>query len=180
MSRHCLLLLLPLAALAGCGEPIADDHFSNNSVDGGAGPAAADVTTTVAVPVRVGDYGLGLDACPWAGTTRRIEPGAGLPVRAAPSDTGAEAGSVPAGASFFVCARSLDQKWLGIVYDEGGALAARCGVASPVAARAYRGPCRSGWVSSAFVKMIAGDLPAPANRTDPEPVPGNGSAADVR
>jgi hypothetical protein len=84
---------------------------------------------------------------------------------------------VAAGARFYVCARSLDQKWFGIVHDESGALAPRCGVSDPVAAtRAYDGPCRSGWVSSAFVKLIAGDdRPVPANQP-PEKAPENAPA----
>ena len=41
-----------------------------------------------------------------------------------------------AGASFFICARSHDQRWFGIVYDEGGTASERCGVAAPIAAAA--------------------------------------------
>ena len=163
-------LLSLTALLAGCGEPVSDNHFANSAVGAQEGPA--DAVRTEALPVRIGEYGVNFDACPWAGTTRRIEPGATLPVRAAPFETGAEAGTVAAGARFFVCARSLDQKWFGIVHDESGALAPRCGVSDPIAAtRAYDGPCRSGWVSSAFVKLIAGnDGPASENQPS-EPLP---------
>jgi hypothetical protein len=46
---------------------------------------------------------------------------------------------------------------MGIVYEEAGTLSPTCGVSSPVTSRRdYDGPCRSGWVSSAFVKLIAG------------------------
>ena len=84
-------------------------------------------------------------------------------MRSAPFESADESGNVPSAARFFICTRSLDQKWFGIVFDEGGALAERCGVSEPVVRRRdYEGPCRSGWVQSAFVKVIAGEKPAPA------------------
>jgi hypothetical protein len=66
------------------------------------------------------------------------------------------------GGRFFVCSRSLDQKWFGIVYDDSLELKPACGVSEPVPTRqAYPGPCKSGWVSSPFVKLIAGDESLP-------------------
>jgi hypothetical protein len=86
-----------------------------------------------------------------------LDAGERLTVRSAPFENSAESGAVPAGARFFICSRSHDQRWLGVVYDESGALAPACGVSRPAASRrAYEGPCRSGWVSSALVKQIAG------------------------
>jgi hypothetical protein len=153
--------------LAGCGEPVKDGRNA-------AAPAednVADAVTTGTAAVRIGDLGPSFKACAADGTTRNIETGKSLPVRAAPFDTGAQTGAIPAGGRFFVCSRSLDQKWFGIVYDEAGGLAPACGVSDPVTTPgAYDGPCRSGWVSSAFVKLIAGlDQPPPANQ--PAPVP---------
>ena len=162
--------LLALVALAGCGEPVSDNHFANSSLQSTAVEPAVEVDPKAPWPVRVGEYGLNFDACPWIGTTRRAEPGTALAVRGSPFDSGAETGKVAADARFYVCSRSLDQKWFGIVYDESGGLAPRCGVGDPIASkRSYEGPCRSGWVSSAFVKLIAGnDRPA----TPVEPTPG--------
>lgn len=145
-----------LLLLAGCGEGVKDDHFAN---DVQAERVESAPVQTESAPVRVGELGPNFDACAAAGTTRHLDVAAGdkLPVRAAPFDTAAEAGAVAAGARFFVCTRSHDQRWLGIVYDESGALSPGCGVSRPLnARRAYEGPCRSGWVSSAFVKLIAG------------------------
>jgi hypothetical protein len=160
MRRAFLILILGLAA---CGEAVRDDHFAN-SVDTGAEPAAPVVPG--AVPVRIGELGASFDACGTAATTRHLEAGKQLPVRAAPYEAAAEAGGIAAGSRFFVCTRSHDQRWMGVVYDESGTLAAGCGVSSPVTSRRdYDGPCRSGWVSSAFVKLIAGEsAAAPANR----------------
>jgi hypothetical protein len=162
MHRPTLLALFAaMLAVAGCGEPVADDHFAN---DVQARREAAPAPVTPAVPVKVGELGPNFDACAAIGTTRNLEAGGRLPVRSAPFDNAQETGAVAAGARFFVCTRSHDQKWFGIVFDESGALSPACGVAAPLTARrAYEGPCRSGWVATPFVKLIAGlDLPPPA------------------
>jgi hypothetical protein len=151
--KHASLLLL--IALAACGgEPIATEN-----VTGGPPSARADAAPIApgAVPVRIGELGPNFAACSAAGTSRHVGAGEGLPVRAAPFETVAASGSIPAAAHFFVCTRSHDQRWFGVVYEEGGTLSPACGVSSPIASRRnYEGPCRSGWVSSAFVKVIAG------------------------
>jgi hypothetical protein len=148
------LLILPLAALAGCGEPVEDDHFANSIDIERAEPVPVTVDS---VPVRIGELGASFAACSAAGTTRHLAVGATLPVRAAPFEAAEEMGSIPAGTRFFVCTRSHDQDWMGVVFHENGALDPSCGVSGPVAARqAYTGPCDSGWVSSALVKLVAG------------------------
>ncbi|HEV2747233.1 MAG TPA: hypothetical protein VGW34_08045 [Allosphingosinicella sp.] len=150
--RHDSLAAL-LLALAGCGEPVEDDHFARDVRE--ARPASAAVATD-AVAVRIGELGPNFAACSAAGTPRNLAQGAALPVRSAPFDTAVEVGRIAAGSRFFVCTRSHDQRWLGVVHDAGGALEPRCGVSSPVVSRlAYAGPCRSGWVPAAFVKLVA-------------------------
>ncbi|HEY0413264.1 MAG TPA: hypothetical protein VGD66_08980 [Allosphingosinicella sp.] len=147
-------LLLGVLCLAACGEPVP------NGNSGGDNAGAPDVVTAEPVPVRIGELGPNFQACAAAGTTRHLEAGQTLPVRSAPFDNAAPTGAIPAGRQFFICARSLDQKWFGIVYDPAGALSERCGVSDPVSLRRdYDGPCASGWIASAFVKMIAGDDP---------------------
>lgn len=151
--------LLPLAVfipLAGCGEAVKDDHFANDVRTERTEPAPV---RPAAVPVRIGELGPSFNACNSAGTSRNLDPAAGdlLQVRAAPSDAAGETSAIPASARFFICTRSHDQRWLGIVFEESGALSPGCGVSRPVAARRpYEGPCLSGWVASAFVKQIAG------------------------
>lgn len=151
------ILFLSLV-LASCGEAVRDDHFTN-AVDPAASAPAAEATTEVPpLPVRVGEMGSSFAACTTAGTTRQVDAGGALPVRAAPFDRAAQSGAVAAAGRFFICSRSIDQRWFGIVWDEAAdGLAARCGVSSPLPGRQnYTGPCRSGWVQSAFVKVIAG------------------------
>jgi hypothetical protein len=150
--KHASFLLV--LALAGCGEAVRDDHFANEVRMERVEPAPVQPG---AVAVRIGELGPSFAACGAAGTTRNLAPDDRLPVRTAPFDTSADSGTIPAGARFFICSRSHDQRWLGVVYEESGALSPACGVSRPVASRrGYEGPCRSGWVSSAFVKQIAG------------------------
>jgi hypothetical protein len=159
------LFLLPVL-LAGCGQSVPADGPSGNGQAREERPA--DPTLPSAVPVRVGELGPSFAACPAAGTTRHLAAGTTLAVRAAPYENGAEAGAIAAGSRFFVCTRSMDQKWLGIVFHDSGGLDASCGVSSPLPRRrAYEGPCRAGWVSSASVRLIAGlDQPSPPNQVD--------------
>jgi hypothetical protein len=150
--------LLPLVCLlaAACGEGVRDDHFANRVEVDRTEPASLQPP---AVPVRIGELGANFAACNAAGTTRNLGPASGdrLEVRAAPFDASATNGAIPANARFFICTRSHDQRWLGVVFDEAGTLAEGCGVSRPAPTRRnYEGPCRSGWVSAAFVKQIAG------------------------
>ena len=141
---------------AACGEAVKDDHFSQDLNQQGA-PAPPPASVPDAVPVRIGEMGANFDACGTAGTTRHLDAGATLAVRTAPFEAAAEIGRMPAGARFFICGRSHDQRWLGVIYNDQGSLGPECGVSSPVTSRRdYGGPCRSGWVPSAFVKLIAG------------------------
>lgn len=156
MRRAFLLSTLLMFALAGCGEAVKDDHFAKELKTERVAPDPANPGT---VPVRIGELGANFNACNAAGTSRHLDAAAGerLPVRAAPYEVAAETGAIAAGARFFICSRSHDQRWLGVVYEDAGTLAPTCGVSRPVSARRnYEGPCRSGWVAAAFVKQIAG------------------------
>lgn len=152
MRRFTFLVLLSLAACGG--EPVVTENVT------GGPPAERTDTAPIApdaVPVRIGELGPNFAACSAAGTSRHVEAGEGLQVRASPFETAGTSGSIPAGARFFVCTRSHDQRRFGVVYEEAGTLSPVCGVSRPINARRnYEGPCRSGWVSSAFVKVIAG------------------------
>ena len=156
MRKPILLLFL---ALAACGDPatVADRAAQDDEA------APEEAAAPESRPVRIGELGANFQACGAAGTTRNLRPGEALPVRSAPFDNAAETGRVAPRARFFICTRSLDQKWFGIVFDADGTLAEKCGVSEPVVRRRdYDGPCRSGWVQSAFVKVVAGEEPAPA------------------
>ena len=161
-----LLPLLLASLLASCGERVSEQPSANRTESSA---PAAQATTAPAMPVRIGELGPGFEACAATGTTRQLRSGERLPVRAGPFQDAAETGGVPAGASFFICSRSLDQKWLGIVFQANGSLDESCGVSEPVPARrAYDGPCGFGWVASASVRTTAGaKQPAAANQSPP-------------
>ena len=96
------------------------------------------------------------------GRAERVVSGA-LPVLSAPFDSAEKIDSLSPGQTVYVCTRSHDQQWFGIVYDKQSAGATEadssvdCGVSSPVRAkRNYDGPCKSGWVESLFVVLVAG------------------------
>lgn len=137
--------------LVGCGERAAPGA-------GGGSPVVERASSVAsATPVRVGEAGASFAACQAAGTTRNLAAGQTLAVRAAPFDSAAVTAQIAPAARFFVCARSIDEHWMGVVYEEGGTLSSACGVSAPVPSRrAYVGPCRSGWVASASVRLVAG------------------------
>lgn len=154
MTKKLMMCLVPLVMLAGCGEPEKIDDDA---------PAAPPVRerlgspddTPPARPVRIGEGGARFDAC--QATGRIIGVGSGsLPVHNAPYDRAEQIASLAQSAQVFICTRSIDQQWLGVVVpseDES----VDCGVSSPVRSkRNYDGPCQSGWVEGTFVKLIAG------------------------
>jgi hypothetical protein len=125
----------------------------------------------VVTPVRVGELGPSFDGCAARGETRaRAVP---VAVRAAPFEAGETIDRLGLGAEFFICSRTHDQRWFGIVYDAGGQASARCGVDRPSPQRRpYQGPCAAGWVPSAMVALVSGEahqmqVPEAANQAAP-------------
>lgn len=148
-------LLPPVLLLVACGEEARTPDAGGSTT-----PRyervlnESSLLPEASVPVRVGEYGQNFAACTARGTLRSPAADAALTVRAAPYEAAVQADRLGPGSSFFVCSRSLDQKWFGIVYASGGVADASCGVSAPVPARRdYAGSCRSGWVASAFVKL---------------------------
>jgi hypothetical protein len=100
-------------------------------------------------PVVVGRDGPDLDACLGAGVLVRDSV-----LFPAPQDRPEFQQALARGTEVFVCDGSADGAWSGVVLPDG---AADCGVSSPVAVpRPYAGPCRSGWVKSADIEIVAG------------------------
>lgn len=157
MKPNCAILI-PLL-LAGCGESDPVDAGGQGSTT----PAYVRVEDKQALladakaSVRVGELGASFAACNARGTTRDRARAGDVPVRAAPFEQAREIDSLPSGSEFFICTRSHDQRWFGIVYGEGGRASEACGVSRPIAeGRDYEGPCSSGWVSSALVRLVSG------------------------
>lgn len=165
MKAQRALLPLLLIAVAGCGERAPSDLTPKGSTTPAYERAESDPLLGNSVaPVRIGELGPGFAACNARGSTRDRAAIEGVPVRAAPFEQAQQIDRLPSGSQFFICSRTLDQRWFGIVYDSGGQAADRCGVSAPVAdRRAYQGPCLTGWVPSLAVRLVSGvahDLPA--------------------
>ncbi|MGZ8997584.1 MAG: hypothetical protein ACXW2T_01885 [Allosphingosinicella sp.] len=157
MTAQRMLLPIVLLAFAGCGERASP----NLNAQGSTTPAyeRADngpLFKNAETPVRIGELGPGFAACNARGAARdRVS--TDVPVSAAPFDQAPRVDDLPRGAEFFICSRTHDQRWFGIVYDEGGQATPRCGVSEPVAVRRdYSGPCAAGWVASSSVQLISG------------------------
>ena len=150
--------LLLLAACDGGGEPPPPSP-------GATTPAyervkeAPSLLDEAETPVRIGELGPNFPACYAMGRFRDrvVEEGQPVAVRAAPFDQAQERGRIAADGQFFLCTRSHDQRWLAVVWDEAAGASRSCGVSAPVSGRRdHQGPCRSGWVPSALVRLESG------------------------
>lgn len=111
-----------------------------------------------AVPVEVGGSEE-WDACGALGEVRglKAEGDGFLAVRAGPGADYAMLDQLGSGRQVYVCATR--GRWISIVYAAVNVNVgeAGCGVSSSIAqARTYRGPCKSGWVHSAWIEIVAG------------------------
>lgn len=96
------------------------------------------------------------DACAQAASVGNLDPEGDnfLSVRAAPSVGASELNRLSSGQSVSIC--ESESGWSGIVYSDTPG-DSDCGTGTPVADRQdYSGPCKSGWVSNAFLVDIAG------------------------
>lgn len=164
-------LLLPLLMVAGCGDEAATEGSEGSTTPRYVRPEPTALPSDRVQPVRVGEMGPAFAACAAQGTTRERVMDGPVPVFAAPFEGVEQIDSLEAGARFFICSRSHDQRWFGIVYDEEGAASERCGVSRPMDRAIYRGPCAAGWVSSARVRLdsgISGQVPTAAPESIPD------------
>ncbi|MBB3909779.1 hypothetical protein [Sphingomonas desiccabilis] len=133
--------------LAGChNSPLPEEDLR---------PAAEQTTVPLSpgtMPVRIGEQGPSFAACGIGGEV--IAPS--IPVRAAPFEEASVTDALEKGRPLFVCTRSIDQRWLGVVVPPAAAPQEGCGVTSPVGGRrAYEGACLSGWIPAAAVRARA-------------------------
>jgi hypothetical protein len=164
MKAQRMLIPILFLAVAACGERVAQNGSGGSTTPPYVRVEGDSSLNRSATPVRIGEMGPGFAACNARGTVRERPGVTTIPVRAAPYESGEEIDRLGLDAEFFICSRTHDQRWFGIVYDEGGTATERCGVGSPAGRRqAYEGPCAAGWVSSATVRLVSGvphQLPA--------------------
>jgi hypothetical protein len=159
MSRRPLILLL--AFLGGCYDRPFSENFGATTPNVERSTNANTTVGETLTPVRIGESGPSFAACNSQGRIRdRVTEGSA--VRVAPFERARQTGMLMPGATFFICSRSIDQHWFGIVYETPGNAGAGCGVSTPTSRRRdYEGPCESGWVASAQVQLISGIERAP-------------------
>lgn len=155
MRAAARLLVLPalLAGLAAC-EPDVGDTSGTSTAPLNRGEVTA--SNELVQPVVIGESGPRFDACQATGLIRSVSGDGRLPVRAAPFSEAEQRDTLTNGDRVFICNRSHDQSWFGVIYADSRELSGSCGVSAPVSRRArYEGPCNSGWISSAFVQIRA-------------------------
>ncbi|MFK3649076.1 hypothetical protein ACI2IY_11655 [Lysobacter enzymogenes] len=109
-----------------------------------------------AVPVEVGGSEE-WDACGSTGRVRGLKAdGDGfLAVRAGPGADHRMLDKLGNGRLVYLCANRGG--WTSVVYAPTGADPSECGVSSAIAeVEVYRGPCKSGWVNTAWIEVVAG------------------------
>lgn len=161
-----------LLAAAGCyDQPVANGSFGSTTPRLERPAVDNSLLGEAVAPVRIGEGGANFAACNAQGEVRDRVADGPIPVRAAPFEPARQTGLLAPGTAFFICGRSHDQRWLGVVFPPAGRADAACGVSAPVTRpRDYSGPCESGWVASAQVRFVSG-VRAP-------PVQANGSVAE--
>lgn len=167
--------LLALTALAACGGNKGAN--TNNSV----GASTANATAPAAPPAPANESAsanlaaggsaitprpvmIGIDAeldvCPSTGRSNATRP---VTVRTAPNPAAGEADRITRAVNIAICDqddRSNPQAgWYAIVYSTTGDDTRECGLNGAAAGNggvAYNGPCKSGWVRSTDIEVIAG------------------------
>ena len=156
------LPFIALLLVSGCYDQPVSDNFGSTMRRIEPRSLSNSVLDKTETPVRIGELGRSFAACNAQGAVNTRTAAEGIVVRAAPFDQAHEAGRLATGATFFICTRSLDQRWMGVVFAPGGRADRSCGVSAPVPTRRdYAGPCESGWVPSAQVRQTSGvEMPA--------------------
>ena len=167
-NKHILCAGLAASLLAACSQaeqadPVAEGQTAAQVAPqtGGASnenaAPAPQYDGPIPMPVKVGSDGPQMDACGIYAEVGNFDPSGEdyLSVRDAPDASTKERDRLAEGKGVSICASA--NGWSGIVYAGEGQDLAECGVGSPVASEQnYTGPCRSGWVSSRYLRQIAG------------------------
>ena len=157
MKAQPTAILALLMALTACGEQGAEPNAQGSTTPPYVRDADSPLLSETVSPVRIGELGPNFAACNARGATRERSGTDAVAVRAAPFESAERIDALDQASEFFICSRTHDQRWFGIVYDERGQASERCGVSGPVSQRRnYQGPCAAGWVSSSMVRLISG------------------------
>ena len=161
--RFALAAVIMLAACDSGREPPPSQGATTPGIDRASDESSA--LNPAEVPVRIGELGPNFPACYAMARFRDrvVGQAEAVPVRAAPFEQGRQTARIAANGQFFICTRSHDQRWFAIVWDNAEGASRRCAVSRPVPSRRdYDGPCQSGWIPSALVRLESGILHADA------------------
>jgi hypothetical protein len=150
--------LLTLAMMASaCSDLTQQPNYEpENTVLAPSGHVEAAGRESDGQPIRVGESGPRFPACSSTGQVVGASQEDPLEVRNAPFERSQLIDALSNGQKLYICMNSLDRKWFGVIYAREGQELAECGVARPTkVAGEYSGPCHSGWVSSAFIRLGA-------------------------
>lgn len=175
-TRLALIFLAPAAvSLSGCEGSTEPGPSQGSTTPGYERVEETEQFNRTEQKVRIGELGSNFPACYAMARFRDrvVGDAEALPVRAAPSEQAAETARIAADGQFFICTRSHDQRWFAIVWHDAEGASRSCGVSTPVSSRRdYAGPCNSGWIQSALVRLESGiQHPEPV----PPSAPGNAS-----
>jgi hypothetical protein len=143
-----------LAAGQRVSTTIADCKVRGGKYDGH-GPGAFAGQASASLPAGAVAVTVGGDrarpGCPKSGVVGGLKASGGLSVRLAPGATAGRVDKLGNGKHVFMCDWSGDGAWVGVVYP--GTSGVDCGVSATIDhPQPYSGACRSGWVSSKYVK----------------------------
>lgn len=151
-----LALMILTAACSGIKESPTDGPENASTVQAVSVIDGADderSESQLAQSIRVGDNGPRFPACAYLGHVSGVGQHDLLDVYGAPFECANVIDNLANGRELYVCSNSMDRKWFGVVYAGKGQSSSECGLDAPIRlAREYAGPCKSGWVSSAFVR----------------------------
>jgi hypothetical protein len=115
-----------------------------------AGRGSDEWAARAAVPVIVGGDA-SQAGCPRSGVVTGLAARGSLSVRSGPSAASPRIDGLPNGRSVVMCDWSVNGDWVGVVY--AGSADVDCGLSKYIAtAQPYSGACKSGWVSSKYVR----------------------------
>lgn len=102
-----------------------------------------------AEPLIVGGDKIG-DACP---SLAMVKAKKYIFLRTSPFLSAPPVGKLVAGSHVYICTEK--NGWIGVVAIDGNG--ATCGVSSPIIKKTiYKGPCRSGWIETRQIVLLAG------------------------
>ena len=121
MLKPVIAIAFLSVAVSACTEAtrVEDDPLASQATsDNPTGRTERPAIDPAEKPIRIGLGGPRFDACQAVGRVQGLR-GRQLDVRISHFDSAKSKGQISEGQQVWICTRSHDQQWLGIVYDDG-------------------------------------------------------------